>query len=238
MTRTAVITGAGGGIAAPLLTRLAEEGWTLRLTDVSEAMLVPAVEAARAAGAEATGVVSDLSSVEACRTVLPPDGAIDALVHLAGIFEPHEVSAEGRAVYDRTMAANADNAFDLVAAADPRLAEGARVVFISSLAFSAGSPEHPGYSMAKGALVGLTRALARSMAPRGILVNALAPGIIETRMPAHVIAKAGDAYKARIPLGRFGAPEEVSGVIAFLLSKDAGYITGQTLRIDGGVTMG
>ncbi|MEM6439690.1 MAG: SDR family oxidoreductase [Pseudomonadota bacterium] len=236
--KIAVVTGAGGGIAAPLLPRLAAEGWGLHLTDISQEMLAPALAEARKHDPDATGVVSMLESVEACRAALPPSGAIHALVHLAGIFVPHSVSEQGRPVYERTMAANADNAFDLVAAADDRLADHARIVFISSLAFSAGSPEHPGYSMAKGALVGLTRALARSHAPRGILVNALAPGIIETGMPAHVIAKDGEAYRKRIPLGRFGAPEEVSGVIAFLLSPDAGYITGQTLRIDGGVTAG
>jgi 3-oxoacyl-[acyl-carrier protein] reductase len=236
--KIAVITGAGGGIAAPLLPRLASEGWGLHLTDISEEMLAPALETARRHDPEATGAVSALDSIEACRAALPPEGAIHALVHLAGIFVTHEVSEAGREIYSRTMAANADNAFDLVAAADDRLADHGRIVFISSLAFTSGSPDHPGYSMAKGALVGLTRSLAKSHAPRGILVNALAPGIIETRMPAHVIAQRRQALIDRVPLRRFGKPEEVSGVIAFLLSPDGGYITGQLIRIDGGVTAG
>lgn len=236
--KTVVITGAGGGIAAPLLPRLAAEGWRLHLTDISEEMLAPALAEARRHDPEATGAVSRLESVEACRAALPASGPIDALVHLAGIFVAHEVSAEGREVYDRTMAANADNAFDLVAAADDRLADHGRIVFISSLAFTNGSPEHPGYSMAKGALVGLTRSLSKGLAPRGILVNALAPGIIDTPMPAQVIAQRGQALIDRVPLKRFGTPAEVSGVIAFLLSPDAGYISGQLIRIDGGMTHG
>ena len=236
--KIAVITGAGGGIAAPLLPRLAAEGWGLHLTDISDAMLAPALEEARKHDPEATGAVSALDTPEACRAALPPSGEIHALVHLAGIFVAHQVDEAGREVYRRTMAANADNAFDLVAAADDRLADHGRIVFISSLAFTNGSPDHPGYSMAKGALVGLTRALSKGLAPRGILVNALAPGSIETPMPAEVIAQRGPALLERVPIKRFGKPEEVSGVIAFLLSPDAGYISGQLIRIDGGMTNG
>ncbi|MGM0586613.1 MAG: SDR family NAD(P)-dependent oxidoreductase [Pseudomonadota bacterium] len=226
----AVVTGAAGGIGAPTLARLAADGWRLHLIDLEEGPLREA--AAEYPGASWTA--SRLESPEACAAALP-EGPIGAIVHLAGIFVEHPLGPEGREVYDRTLAANATNAFDLIGAAEDRLTEGARIVFISSLALTRGSPDHVAYSMAKGALVGLTRSLALRLAPRGILVNALAPGIIDTAMPAERIAKHGDALKERVPLKRFGKPEEVAGPIRFLLSEDAGYITGQTIAIDGGM---
>jgi NAD(P)-dependent dehydrogenase (short-subunit alcohol dehydrogenase family) len=121
---------------------------------------------------------------------------------------------------------------------ESRLGKGGRIVFISSLAFNRGSPDHISYSMAKGALVGLTRALSRRFGKKGILVNALAPGIIDTAMPAKIIESRGDELLDSIPLGRFGLPEEIAGVVAFLLSSDSSYITGQLINVDGGIING
>ena len=227
--KLAVVTGAAGGIGAPTLARLAAAGWDLHLIDLD-----PARTAEAAAPYGATWAASAMETPLACAEALPPgDRPIHGVVHLAGIFVKHGLT--DRPVHDATMAANATNAFDLLGAAEPRLADGASIVFVSSLAFSAGAPDHPAYSMAKGALVGLTRALSRKWGPRGIRVNALAPGIILTSMPAEVIAERGEAGFARIPMGRYGTPEEVAGPIQFLLSPDAGFITGQTIAIDGGV---
>lgn len=229
-----VVTGAAGGIGKETVPLLAAEGARLLLIDVAQAPL-DAMVAALPKG-QAVAVVSDLSSVEACRAALAAaDGLIHGLVHLAGIYQTHEMDDAAPEVYRRVMDANATNAFDLVIAAEPRLGAGSRIVFISSLAFRRGSPDHVAYSMSKGALAGLTRALSRRYAAQGILVNGLCPGIIDTPMPARIIALRGEQLKQQIPLGRIGHPSEVAGVIEFLLAPASSYMTGQLLNVDGGL---
>ena len=234
MTRTIAITGAAGGIGRALCPLLAELGDRLLLIDRAES----GVEdyAAELGGVAVAG--SPLSAEE-CRAALDAvDGPIFGFVHLAGTFEPDDVLGGDPSVWQRTMQNNLENAYNFATALEPRLPQDrmGRVVFIASLAFRAGSPDHVAYSAAKGGLVGMTRALARRFRERAT-VNALAPGIIETPMPAHVIATRGNLWKASNPLGRFGQPEEVATVIRFLLSEDSSYITGQTINVDGGHSM-
>ena len=235
--KCAVITGAAGGIGIALSERLAEDGWRLHLIDVRQDRLQ---NVAKALPDDTTFVESKLVGPEACTTALPDTGEeIAALVHLAGIHRPHGLGPEDRDVFAETMQHNAINAFDLTGAAEARMADGGRIVYVSSLAFNRGAPDYAGYSMAKGALVGLTRAMSRRLASRNILVNALAPGIIETPMVPGLIERRGrDALLSEIPLRRFGKPEEIAGVITFLLSDDASYMTGQVINVDGGTING
>lgn len=235
---TIVITGAGGGIGIEAVRALAAPNRTLLCIDVTLA----AVERATVLGEDLPGTivgkVSALENAGECRRLLKPyDGTIIGLAHLAGVFEQDLQTIDDMDVYDRAIRHNLTNAYLVAHAAfegrDPDTV--GSQVFVSSSAFRRGAPFHVPYGIAKAGIVGLTRSLGRRFAPH-VRVNALAPGIIDTPMPAHVIAARGaDAIAAEVPLGRIGRPEEVASAIAFLMGEGASFISCQTINIDGGM---
>ncbi|NIA69800.1 SDR family oxidoreductase [Pelagibius litoralis] len=231
---TVAITGAAGGIGRALSRLLAENGCRLHLIDREDSDVLAFAEEL---GASAS--VHPADDAAAARLALKPaDGPIHGFVHLAGTMEDDPDLGDDPAVWDRTIANNLRNAYDFATAMDERLPGDAmgRIVFTSSLAFRRGAIDSVAYSAAKAGLVGITRSLARRFRQRAT-VNALAPGIILTRMPEKVIERRRDFLLQEIPLGRFGAPMEVATVIRFLLSEDASYITGQCINVDGGQVM-
>lgn len=230
-----VITGAAGGIGRVTAKALRSAGYDLLLIDRPGR---PLEELAKPLDSAFAFV--DSEGLDAARTALATvDGPIYGLVHLAGMMEPDPKLAGEPAVWDRAMANNLDNAYAYATAMEERLPPGriGRLVFTSSVAFRRGAGDYVAYSVAKGGLVGLTRALARRLRKQAT-VNAVAPGIIMTDMSVPLIIEAKDKLLAEITLGRFGAPEEVAQVIKFLVGWEASYITGQTLNVDGGMDAG
>ena len=233
--RNIVITGGAGGIGVATARAFLDHGANVVLVDIDEQRL----NAARTALGDARVVTefSDLAMPTVCADLMERAKPVYALVHLAGLFEPDPLDPDDHGVWDRAIAANLTNAYDVAVAFRPRAdARGvSRLVFASSIAFRRGSAAYAAYGAAKGGLVGLTRSLSRRFAP-GILVNAVAPGLIRTRMTDALIAGHRAGYDREIPLQRYGQPAEVASVIRFLCSEDSNYITGQTITVDGGLT--
>ena len=231
-----VVTGGAGGIGIETVRAFMDQGGHVIMADIDDAALE---RAQSVLGRVRLGTIaSSLDTPAECARVIEAAGApVYALVHLAGLFERDDLDPDDHGVWNRAIAANLTNAYDMAVAFSKRFdrREPARIVLTSSIAYRRGSADRVPYAAAKGGVVGLTRALSRKLAP-DVLVNAIAPGVIETKMSASIIAERGDDYRHQIPLKRFGKPSEVASVIRFLCSPDASYITGQTITIDGGIT--
>jgi NAD(P)-dependent dehydrogenase (short-subunit alcohol dehydrogenase family) len=224
---TAIVTGAAGGLGGRIGERLAGAGHELLLVDLD-----PAVEDV-AAGQGARAVVADLTAPEGVEAVLAAAGDdVAALVNNAGITRDARAVKMSEEDFAAVIEVNLVAAMRLTLALEPRYREGAAVVNLSSRA-SLGNFGQANYSASKSGLVGFGRALAQRWAPR-VRVNAVAPSLVETpmteAMPPDVLAK----MVARIPAGRIGTPDDVAGIVAFLASPAAGYITGQVLFACGG----
>jgi 3-oxoacyl-[acyl-carrier protein] reductase len=232
-----VITGGAGGIGVETARTMLAHGAHVVLVDIDDDRLAQA--RAILGTARIATWQSPIDTPEACASALDSAGApVAALIHLAGLFERDPFDPHNHGVWDRAMAANLTNAYDLAVAFATRYdnRDGpARIVLTSSVAYRRGSAGYPPYAAAKAGLIGLTRSLARRLAP-DVLVNAVAPGLIDTRMAVATIAERGEAYKNEIPVKRYGHPSEVASVIRFLCSRDSSYVNGQTITVDGGIT--
>ncbi|WP_367138058.1 SDR family NAD(P)-dependent oxidoreductase [Saccharothrix sp. HUAS TT1] len=236
--RVALVTGGSRGIGAAVAVRLAEAGADVAITcrngpgDVVERIeaLGRRAVAVRADSGDADAVVA---AVEEAVAVL---GRLDVLVNNAGEFIVGPVAELGVAEFDRTFDVNVRAAFVAVKAALPHLGAGGRVIGIgSNVASRAVFPGFSLYSASKAALVGLTKALARELGPRGITVNLVHPGATDTDSnPAD--GPAADVIRGFTALGRYAVPAEVAAAVAFLASDEARYVTGAQLHVDGGFT--
>jgi 3-oxoacyl-[acyl-carrier protein] reductase len=232
-----VVTGGAGGIGVETARTMLAHGAHVVLVDIDADRLA---EAEKTLGtARIATWQSAIDTPESCAAALDSAGGpVATLIHLAGLFERDTLDPNDHGVWNRAIAVNLTNAYDLAVAFATRFdnRDGpARIVFTSSVAYRRGAAGYPPYAAAKAGLVGLTRSLARRLAP-DVLVNAVAPGLIDTRMAAETIAERGDAYKNEIPVKRYGHPAEVASVIRFLCSRDSSYVNGQTITVDGGIT--
>ena len=250
MAGTAVITGAGStrGIGAELARRLATSGWNLGLLDIDEsAVKALAGEIESASGVRALGVGVDISdepavddAISRIEQELPP---IQALVNSAGVSSPVAFLDLDLATWERVLRINATGTFLVTRRVVPGMMDRGygRVVSLGSTAMQngGGTFSKSAYAASKGAIEAFSRALALEIAPHGVTVNVIAPATIDTDiMGGPITDDRKPKFLAQLPVGRIGTPGEVAALIEFLIGEEAGYITGATYNINGGLRIG
>ena len=237
--KVVIVTGGSRGIGLATVKAFLKEGAKVILTASSPATAGKATEALQAEfpSAMVAGISPDLTDLaqvkEAFRKVYETYGSIDVLVNNAGVSEATPLESYTEETFDRVMDLNVKGVFTATRAATEFMKPGAVILSTSSMVSLTGQPSGFAYPASKFAVNGLTVSLARELGPKGIRVNAVAPGIIETDMMKAVPKEVIEPMIARIPLKRLGRPEDIANAFLFLASEDASYITGVVLSVDG-----
>lgn len=239
---SALVTGGARGIGLEIAAAFAREGASVLLGDVSaEEAAAAAAGIASAHGVKASGLRLDVTDPASCDAAVEEAvktfGKLDILVNNAGITRDGLVLRMKPEDFDAVISVNLRGSF-LMSKAAARVmlrARAGRIINISSVVGQAGQAGQANYSASKAGLIGLTKSLAKEFAPRGVLVNAIAPGFIETRMTEALKDEAKAAITALIPLERFGKPSDVAGAALFLAGPHSSYMTGQVLAVNGGM---
>ena len=241
--KVAIVTGAGRGIGKACALILAEDGASVALSGRDQARLEAMVVTVEALGVGALAVSGDVSRLQDVERLVAETrerfGRIDVLVNNAGITRDALLIRMKDEDWDEVLAVNLKGAFytSRACARVMMRQRSGRIINIASVAGLMGNAGQVNYSAAKAGLLGLTKAAARELAHWGILVNAVAPGLIDTDMLTSVPAEARDTLLSQIPLKRVGTSREVAEVVRFLASDGAGYITGQVIQVNGGLYM-
>lgn len=242
--RVALVTGASRGIGRAVACGLAADGFDLALVYAGNAdAAADAVAACEAAGATARAYRCDVSNADEVKAtadaVLADFGSVWALVNNAGITRDTLLARMKDEDFARVLEVNLTGAFNMMRALTRPLMRqrGGRIVSMSSVVGLMGNAGQANYAASKAGLIGLTKSVARELAPRGVTVNAVAPGFVRTDMTAVLPEQVVERYEGQIPLGRLADPEEVAGVVRFLVSDAAAYVTGEVIRVDGGMAM-
>lgn len=243
LLKVALVTGGSGGIGRATALALAREGWSIAVGyRNSETAAKETLDAVEAAGSKGTTVQIDVaeepSVTEAFRAAAEALGAINGLVNNAGMTKDGLTVKYPADTFDATMKVNVNGAFHCTKAALRGMLRGrwGRVVNVSSAVALRGNPGQAAYTASKTAILGLTRSIAREVGPRGITVNAVCPGLVDTEMVADLLDGQKDFMIEHTPVGRMATPEEVADVVAFLMSDRAAYVNGAVIPVDGGLT--
>lgn len=248
--KAVVVTGGSRGIGRSIVLTLAAQGADITFLYCSNEA---AANETLAAAAELSGTVKaggtvkakrvDVRNAESCEhaidEIAEDAGKIDILVNSAGIIRDNILGLLTNDDIQEVLATNVVGVFNVLRPVIPYMVSKRRgkIINISSVAGEKGGRGQTNYAASKGAINALTKALAVELAPRNILVNCVAPGVIETEMTEAIRQQAGDVVKSRILLGRFGQPEDVANVVLFFASSLSDYVTGQVLHVDGGFKM-
>ena len=242
--KTAVVTGGSRGIGRAICEELAKQGANIVLNYAgNEAAANEAAEACRALGAQVLAVRGDVSREADCAALVTVAveafGTVDILVNNAGITRDGLLMRMGEEDFDRVVDVNLKGAFlcmKQVCRIMSRQRSG-RIINMSSVVGLHGNAGQVNYAASKAGIIGMTKSLAKEVAARGVTVNAIAPGFIDTHMTAVLPEKVREELLRSIPLGRLGAPEDIARTVAFLCSDAASYITGQVISVDGGMSI-
>ena len=242
--KTALVTGASGGIGSAIAVALAKQGARLALSGSNGAKLRAFREQLNdEIGGDHVEITCDLSNTVQVEELIPATvdtfGKLDILVNNAGITRDNLAMRMKDEEWDQVIRINLEAAFRLMRAATRPMmkARHGRIVTITSVVGATGNPGQVNYAAAKGGLTAMSKALAQEVASRGITVNCVAPGFIRTAMTEVLPDAQKDALNARIPMGRMGEGIDIGAAVAYLASDEAGYVTGQTLHVNGGMAM-
>lgn len=242
--KIAVVTGASRGIGRAIAKELAGLGAVTVINyNGSSDRAMEVKQEIETCGGQAELFQCDVSDYGKCEAfiqdVIQKYGRIDILVNNAGITRDGLLMKMSEEDFDRVLNVNLKGAFNTIRFVSRQMLKqrSGRIINLSSVVGIMGNAGQANYAASKAGVIGLTKAAARELASRGITVNAIAPGFIETEMTEVLSDKVKESTKAQIPLGTFGKPEDIAKTAAFLASEDAGYITGQVIQVDGGMAI-